>query len=146
MGGVNIREPEALDVLSIKIQCDAHWNRHIPQCLGCLRRCKKYCSSSDFLTIYTTYIQIWNTTLIYRMLPHRQFWDLSTASRRGRSCLLVRVEYPILLIHWSILTLFYRYLNGIFRSSEKGDLLPRIMYSYVTLVFLDEHIHMWPIG
>ena len=38
MDGINIKKSEALEVLSMTIQCDVHWNRHIFQCLSFLRR------------------------------------------------------------------------------------------------------------
>ena len=64
MGGINIEESEALDVLGMRIQHDVRWNNHVVQvskeafkCLGFLNRCRKYFTSSDLLTIYTTYIR-----------------------------------------------------------------------------------------
>ena len=64
IGGVDIDETEALDILGMKIQCDVRWNKHIFnvskeafKCLGFLRRCKKYFTPSDLLNIYTTYIR-----------------------------------------------------------------------------------------
>ena len=58
--GVDIEQSDALDVLGMKIQCDARWAKHVFElskkafkCLGFLKRCKKYFTPSDLLNIYT---------------------------------------------------------------------------------------------
>ena len=57
MGGINIKESEALDILSMNIQCDIRWNWHTFQWISFLRRRKKYFTSADLLTIYSIYIR-----------------------------------------------------------------------------------------
>ena len=63
MGNVNIAEAGALDVLGMRISFDAHWHDHIFRvakeafkCIGFLKRCIKYFTPSDLLTIYRTFI------------------------------------------------------------------------------------------
>ena len=83
MGGVKIKKSEALEVLSMKIQCDVRCNRYIFQLLGFLRRGK-----------------------IFWSVPQYLLWDFSSMCRRGRNCSFITIMSPTLLIHWSIVAMW----------------------------------------
>ena len=64
MGKVNIEEADALDVLGMRISCNARCNDDIFRmlkkafnCLDFLKRCRKYFTTSDLFTIYRTFIR-----------------------------------------------------------------------------------------
>ena len=55
-----------------------------------------------------------------RPVPQRLFWDSSTAYGRGRSCSLITVRFPTLLIHFSNVAMFYHYYNWFYTSEVSG--------------------------
>ena len=64
MGGMEIVKSDTLDVLVTSIRSDLRWVDHVfnvskeaDKCLGFLKRCKQYFTSSDLRTIYVTYIR-----------------------------------------------------------------------------------------
>ena len=64
MGSVNIEEADALNVLGMRISCDARWNDHIfrvakkaLKCLSFLKWCTKYFTPFGLLTIYRSFIR-----------------------------------------------------------------------------------------
>ena len=59
-----------------------------------------------------------NTTFMCRLVPERLFCDFSIAYKRRRSCSLMTIEYPTLLV-----SLFYRYYNRLC-SMQKSVLIP----------------------
>ena len=61
---MKIARSETLDVLGTSIRSDLRWDDHVfnvskeaAQCLGFLKRCKKYFGPTDLRTIYVTYIR-----------------------------------------------------------------------------------------
>ena len=64
LSSVNIEEVNALDILGMRVSCDARWNDHIFRVakeafkyLGFFKRCRNYFTPSDLLTIYRTFIR-----------------------------------------------------------------------------------------
>ena len=64
MDDVNIEEADALDILSMRISCNARWNDHIFRVskeafkpYGFLKRYRKYFTLSDLFTIYRIFIR-----------------------------------------------------------------------------------------
>ena len=64
MGGMAIVKSKTLDVLGTSIRSDFRWDDNVfnmskeaAKCLGFLKRCKKYFTSSDLRTVYVTYIR-----------------------------------------------------------------------------------------
>ena len=79
----------ALDVLGMRISCDARWNDHIFRvtkeafkCLGFWKRCRKYFTPSDLLAVYRSFIRP-------RMEYNSHIW--AGASR----CLLMTISNSI---------------------------------------------------
>ena len=59
-----IAKSETLDVQGTSIRSDHRWDDHVfnvskeaAKCLGFLKQCKKYFTSTDLRTIYVTYIR-----------------------------------------------------------------------------------------
>lgn len=126
MGNVNIEEADALDVLGMRISCDARWNDHIFRvskeafkCLGFLKRCRKYFTPSDLLTIYRTFIRP-------RMEYNSHVW---AGASKSILKLLDRVQERVKVLindsrvsnsidslehrrNVACVSLFYRYYNG----------------------------------
>ena len=73
MGNVNIEEADALNILGMKISCDAGWNDHIFRvakqafnCFGFLKRCRNYFTPSDLITFPGPLSVLeWSTTVMY---------------------------------------------------------------------------------
>ena len=64
MAGVDVTQNNCLHILGMHLQSDLRWGAHIfevakkaAQCLGFLKRCKRYFSSNDLLNIYNSYIR-----------------------------------------------------------------------------------------
>ena len=64
MGGMEIVKSETIDVLGTSIRSDLRWDDHVfnvskeaGKCLGFLKRCKEYFTSSDLRTMYVTNIR-----------------------------------------------------------------------------------------
>ena len=132
MDGINIKKSEALEVLTMKIQCDVCWNRYIFQCLIFLRRDTIFWSTS--LHSKENGIQLLCVGRCFNV-----YFDVNGG----------RVSN--LLIHWNSVAIWLVFHCSIaiatdFAPAKQGDLLPRIMYSNVTLVFIGKHIRMWSIG
>lgn len=139
MGGLDVGESEALDVLGLKIQCDIRWNKHIFnvskeafKCLGFLKRCKRFFTPPDLLNIYTTYIRpkmefnshIWSgapaSTL--ELLDRVQKRALKLIGDSSVSSTVVSLEHRR---NVGCVSLFYRYFHGKC-SSELHGLIPEM--------------------
>ena len=119
MGGININKPEALEVMSKKIQCEVFWNRHIFQCLSFLSGGKIF----------------WSFYYLHQLDPKEnglQFsWIGISRLQTGKSEVAMW-----LMLHCSF----------IITTDFSRTIFLKIMYSYVTFDFLTNHIPMWSIG
>ena len=99
MGDINIKKSEALEVLSMKVQCDVCWNRHIFQWLCSLKRSKIFRSTSlHHLHLKENGIEL---SFVGRCLNGRVFNSIDLLEHR---CNLACVS------------LFYRYYSGFWPS------------------------------
>ena len=136
MDGTNIKKSEALGVLSMKIQCEVCWNRHIFSALSSYNGT----SSSDLL-LYTTYTR-------KRMVHNSHVEDDASMSMLT----LMTVGYPTLLIYCNIVAIWivslcYRYSNGFCLSKIRGLRAVNHEFLYNTRLSWQAHSYVgdWPV-
>ena len=157
-----IEQSDALDVLGMKIQCDVRWTKHVFnvskeafKCLGFLKRCKKYFTPSDLLSIYTTYIRpkMEYNSHIWAGAPKSSLELLDRVQRRAMVMIGdSSVSNPVVSLEHrrnvGCVSLFYRYFHGVCSSDIRG-LIPDVrMFVRDTRLSRSSHpfVVEWPAG